>query len=517
MKLSEAEKHLEETKGILFRGAVGTAIDFQTRVVDWIMACRIEDGGIPAFRTSFAKRPFKSDKTYYVMGVCVPPSTPVYVDEGFAVGIDKLYQKALKRKQISVLGFDFSMNKFVKTPVFLVHRTRDYKKIELTTMDNYTLQCTFDHLLYVKRGDKILLDNAVNVKKGDYLPTVNHIKNHLIAPYIGGLVRGDGWAYDDRHGGGVASIYQDFIQEVALFLEEIGIQSTMHTLKRKSPRKDLHYLYIPRRFVKDLKELRIFPSKDEYVTSWLRGFYDAEGWVSIVRRGKRAHARIWLVNSDLQLLKKIRNTLMERFNIKSALHKDPRKDLWYLYIDRAIDIVKFRDYIGFSLLQRKAKLDEYCDHVLWESHRSMDAKLYSLLQSPKTFSQLVNYGNVSNICKSLHRLVAKKEIFRSPQGYMRIVRSPTVVWKQVKGIKIKSGSHPFYDLTTGCHNFIANNIIVHNCWLGSNLVRSQWFSNVPEEDWEYMHDNSDDYVYLLKKYGSAEQLNKALKAPVVVV
>jgi hypothetical protein len=70
MKLSEAEKHLEETKGILFRGAVGTAIDFQTRVVDWIMACRIEDGGIPAFRTSFAKRPFKSDKTYYVMGVC---------------------------------------------------------------------------------------------------------------------------------------------------------------------------------------------------------------------------------------------------------------------------------------------------------------------------------------------------------------------------------------------------------------------------------------------------------------
>jgi hypothetical protein len=49
------------------------------------------------------------------------------------------------------------------------------------------------------------------------------------------------------------------------------------------------------------------------------------------------------------------------------------------------------------------------------------------------------------------------------------------------------------------------------------LVRSQWFSNVPEEDWEYMHDNSDDYVYLLKKYGSAEQLNKALKAPVVVV
>jgi hypothetical protein len=68
--MPEEEEHYEETKGILFKGAVGTAIDFKARAVDWVMLCRIQDGGIPVFKTGFAKRPFKSDKTFFVMGVC---------------------------------------------------------------------------------------------------------------------------------------------------------------------------------------------------------------------------------------------------------------------------------------------------------------------------------------------------------------------------------------------------------------------------------------------------------------
>ncbi len=63
-------EHYDEMKGILFRGAVATALDFKKRVADWIMLCRINDGGIPVFRTGFASRPFKSNSDRYVMGVC---------------------------------------------------------------------------------------------------------------------------------------------------------------------------------------------------------------------------------------------------------------------------------------------------------------------------------------------------------------------------------------------------------------------------------------------------------------
>lgn len=62
--------HYDDVHGILFRPARATAIDFKGNVVNWITLCRMEDGGIPMFRTGFAKKPFKSDKTNYVLGVC---------------------------------------------------------------------------------------------------------------------------------------------------------------------------------------------------------------------------------------------------------------------------------------------------------------------------------------------------------------------------------------------------------------------------------------------------------------
>lgn len=64
------EEHYNEVKGILFRGAVATALNFKEKVVDWVILCRVNDGGIPVFRTGFAKRPFKSNSDFFVMGVC---------------------------------------------------------------------------------------------------------------------------------------------------------------------------------------------------------------------------------------------------------------------------------------------------------------------------------------------------------------------------------------------------------------------------------------------------------------
>lgn len=54
------------------------------------------------------------------------------------------------------------------------------------------------------------------------------------------------------------------------------------------------------------------------------------------------------------------------------------------------------------------------------------------------------------------------------------------------------------------------------CWMGSDIVQSQWFTNVPKEDHQHMHENHDDYTYILKKYGGKSVLAKAIQAPVVV-
>lgn len=67
--MSEAE-HYDEVQSILFRPARATAVDFKGNVVDWILRCRVEGGGIPMFRTGFASRPFRDNSTRYVLGVC---------------------------------------------------------------------------------------------------------------------------------------------------------------------------------------------------------------------------------------------------------------------------------------------------------------------------------------------------------------------------------------------------------------------------------------------------------------
>jgi len=64
------DEHYNEIHGILFKPARTQSIDFVENVVDWILRCRKEEGGIPIFKTGFAKRPFKDDDTYYVLGIC---------------------------------------------------------------------------------------------------------------------------------------------------------------------------------------------------------------------------------------------------------------------------------------------------------------------------------------------------------------------------------------------------------------------------------------------------------------
>lgn len=68
--MASVEEHYSRVHSIMFRPARATAVDFKENVVDWIVRCRVEDEGIPMFRTGFAKRPFKDKTGYYVQGIC---------------------------------------------------------------------------------------------------------------------------------------------------------------------------------------------------------------------------------------------------------------------------------------------------------------------------------------------------------------------------------------------------------------------------------------------------------------
>jgi len=143
-------------------------------------------------------------------------------------------------------------------------------------------------------------------------------------------------------------------------------------------------------------------------------------------------------------------------------------------------------------------------------------KLY--IPRPKTRKEIeeIVQAHESNIKRALAGLVREGEILRIDKSlYVRSVKNATVKWEPIKEIKEKSGRYT-YDFTTITGNFIANNIIVHNCWGGKGVVEGQYFVNVPEEDLERMERELGDWRWLIRKYGNPKQVRMAFEAPVIL-
>ena len=183
-----------------------------------------------------------------------------------------------------------------------------------------------------------------------------------------------------------------------------------------------------------------------------------------------------------------------------------------------MDAVKFSELIGFSHPEKREKLKRFLEEVLPKAQKSINAKIYKILSEPKTRKEIeeIVQAHESNIKRALAGLVREGEILRIDKSlYVRSVKNATVKWEPIKEIKEKSGRYT-YDFTTITGNFIANNIIVHNCWGGKGVVEGQYFVNVPEEDLERMERELGDWRWLIRKYGDPKQVRMAFEAPVIL-
>jgi len=54
------------------------------------------------------------------------------------------------------------------------------------------------------------------------------------------------------------------------------------------------------------------------------------------------------------------------------------------------------------------------------------------------------------------------------------------------------------------------------CWSGRGLVEHRWFRNIPEEDRRLIETTRGEWKGLIEKYGTPEQVEKAMRAPVIL-
>jgi hypothetical protein len=96
----------------------------------------------------------------------------------------------------------------------------------------------------------------------------------------------------------------------------------------------------------------------EELKSWLRSYFDCDGWVE-VQRGKSRIIGLESINKSG--LEQIKNSLL-KFDIKSSeVKKRKDRNIWYIYICGKDDILKFKENINFLHPNKNKKLIEAID------------------------------------------------------------------------------------------------------------------------------------------------------------
>jgi len=224
----------------------------------------------------------------------------------------------------------------------------------------------------------------------------------------------------------------------------------------------------------------LFRCSREEIKAFLSAFFDAEASVD-----KR---RITVTSASEKLLRQIQHLLL-RFGIISQLHetysknsRTPRKKYYRLTITKE-NALKFAKEIGFTI-ESKISSWNIKNNPNWDLIPDVSVilretrKMLGLTQSEcgvsRTTYQHLEKGNRKPSRNSLTKIVKafKSKLNGNKQAefnvrFLELLANSDIFWDEVTELKSYKPKHPFvYDLQVlEHHNFVANDIFVHNSQL----------------------------------------------------
>ena len=119
----------------------------------------------------------------------------------------------------------------------------------------------------------------------------------------------------------------------------------------------------------------IFSNK-QFLSSFLSGFFDAEGDVGSFiikgRNGKKyGKIRIQLTQKDKNFLLRVKSVLQDKYNIKSVIYKKSKQDTYVLKIDARNSVDLFREKIDFRNTVKKDKLRRLSKEIVYKQPRKI--------------------------------------------------------------------------------------------------------------------------------------------------
>lgn len=213
--------------------------------------------------------------------------------------------------------------------------------------------------------------------------------------YFLGAFKGDGYDYLDlkkriyRVGFRVKD--RDFLERVSRVVTYVlrRRRISLWTVTGARGAGDLYYVFTVtswalRKFLRgSLSALLAVALK--YPRDFLRGVFDAEGFVSVGKDGKRLRIYIGMAMSDRRILSTVQRTLIDYFGLKvTGPYRNKsgprvvqghvakfRRDVFVIHISSLQDIEGFATNVGFAMKRKRDRLREALN--LLHSHDSTEA------------------------------------------------------------------------------------------------------------------------------------------------
>jgi len=431
-------------------------------------------------------------------GQCLSPDTLIMRDNGEIIEIKDSHNP------LFVVSENFNTEKSEKTP--LIYKWKNNKQLFkiITKYPRLEIKSSADHIFFVRTENGIEEKSLSDIREGDFLlmpgkidirgelqkinfePTfvkgVRKIKIPGILDenlaLIFGYYLGDG-SYE-KHRINFFEQREDVAKFYSKLLEDtFGISCKMKFREDKNYyRLRLHNHYLAEFFGsyfsvknKTLNEeipLIVLRSPDNVLVSFIKGFFDAEGYVSPSRVGLGINNEKIIKQLQLSLLRLgIISSFMEYDNFRNPYSKNTRYTLEISCLD---SLKKFKELIGFTSSEKRNKLDKIINNrgnqnninQIVVNGRDIARIIKNSGESLEKFGRSMFFNNKRQMSREVFkRIIIDKVDSEDLRKRLLFIYDSNLVLAKINKI-VPLDTTKTFDIETKNHNFIANGLIVHN-------------------------------------------------------
>lgn len=215
---------------------------------------------------------------------------------------------------------------------------------------------------------------------------------------------------------------------------------------------------------------KVLESENRIIAKFLRGYFDAEGYVMRGSIGIGANNKTLIGQTQLLLLRfSIIASYLEYDNRRNPYSKNP---IFKLQINEKESLIRFKEIIGFTSTEKSQKLDKLIQGKTDKSSvrqiLTPGTKVREIIEKAGYNTQL--FPKVNNFFRN-ERMMSKQAFKSSILAYVKdknlykqleeIYNSPILPVK-IASIEKRNENVEMVDISVGNQNFIANGVIVHN-------------------------------------------------------